>query len=140
MSYHIRKVKTGSKAIAVQVVKYENRKRVVVKHIGSAHNEDEIIILFDNAANWIAERTKQIPMFIQEERFIPIEQLEYLGFQYTFLYETLPHLQARLGYTYFGSKLLNDLVTIRIIEPASKVRSLELLETYFNIKHRRRSL
>jgi hypothetical protein len=140
MSYHIRKVKTGSKAIAVQVIKYENRKRVVVKHIGSAHNEEEVIILFDNAANWISEQTKQIPMFVQEERFIPIEQLEYLGFQYTFLYETLLHLQARLGYTYFGSKLLNDLVTIRIIEPASKVRSLELLETYFNIKHRRRSL
>jgi len=32
------------------------------------------------------------------------------------------------------------LVTIRIIEPASKLRSLELLETYFNIKHRRQSL
>ena len=140
MSYYVRKVKTGSKATAVQIIKYENRKRVVVKHIGSAHNEDEVTILCNNAAKWISEQTKQIPMFVEEERFIPIEQYEYLGFQYTFLYETLLHLQARLGYTYFGNKLLNDLVTIRIIEPASKVRSLELLETYFNIKHRRRSL
>lgn len=141
MSYHIRKVKTGSKAIAVQVIKYENRKRVVVKHIGSAHNKDDVITLCNNAANWISEQTKQIPLFDQqEERFIPLEQCEYLGFQYTFLYETLLKLQARLGYTYFGNKLLNDLVTIRIIEPASKVRSLELLETYFNIKHRRQAL
>lgn len=45
-----------------------------------------------------------------------------------------------MGYTCFNNKLLNDLVTIRIIEPASKLRSLELLETYFNIKHRRQSL
>jgi len=140
MKYHIRKVKTGSDRIAVQVIKYENRKRVVIKHMGSALNKEEIIILCDNAAKWIAEQTKQIPLFPQEERFISLEQCEYLGFQYTFLYETLHKLQARLGYTCFGNKLLNDLVTIRIIEPASKLRSLELLEIYFNIKHRRQTL
>lgn len=141
MSYHIRKVKTGSKAIAVQVVKYEKRKRVVLKHIGSAHHKDEVITLCNNAAKWISEQTKQIPLFSQqEERFIRLEQCEYLGFQYMFLYETLLKLQTRLGYTYSGNKLLNDLVTIRIIEPASKIRSLELLETYFNIKHRRQAL
>ena len=79
-------------------------------------------------------------MFPQEERFIPLDQCQYLGFQYTFLYETLYKLQTRLGYTCFNNKLLNDLVTIRIIEPASKLHSLELLEIYFNIKHRRQSL
>lgn len=140
MHYHIRKIKTGSNSIAVQIIKYENRKRVVLKHVGSAHNKDEIIILLDNAAKWIAEQTKQILLFPQEERFVPLEQCEYLGFQYTFLYETLHKLQARLGYTCFGNKLLNDLVTIRIIEPASKLRSLEFLKTYFNIKHRRQTL
>jgi transposase len=140
MDYHIRKIKTGSNSIAVQIIKYENRKRVVVKHVGSAHNKDEIIILLDNAAKWIAEQTKQISLFPQEERFIPLEQCEYLGFQYTFLYETLHKLQTRLGYTCFNNNLLNDLVTIRIIEPASKLRSLELLKTYFNIKHRRQTL
>lgn len=46
----------------------------------------------------------------------------------------------KLGYTCFRNKLLNDLVTIHIIEPASQLRSLELLETYFNIKHRRQTL
>jgi len=140
MKYHIRKIRTGSNSIAVQVIKYEKRKRVVVKHIGSAHNKDEVIILSNNAAKWITKQTKQIFLFPQEERFIPLDQCEYLGFQYTFLYETLHKLQARLGYTCFNNKLLNDLVTIRIIEPASKLRSLELLETYFNIKHRRQSL
>ncbi|MBU1299217.1 MAG: IS1634 family transposase [Bacteroidetes bacterium] len=141
MKYHIRKVKTGSGNIAVQVIKYENRKRVVVKHVGSAHNKEEINILWNNAVDCISEQTKQISLFPrQEEHFISLEQCEYLGFQYTFLYETLHKLQARLGYTCFGNKLLNDLVTIRIVEPASKLRSLELIETYFNIKHRRRTL
>ena len=141
MNYHIRKVKTASNAIAVQVIKYENHKRVVIKHFGSAHNKEDVTALCNNAAIWIDDQTKQIPLFNhQEEHFILLEQCQYLGFQYRFLYETLLKLQSRLGYTYFGNKLLNDLVTIRIIEPASKVRSLELLETYFNIKHRRQAL
>jgi len=140
MKYHVRKIETASKGIAVQVIKYENCKPVVVKHIGSAHNKDEVIILSNNAAKWIDEQTKQISLFPQEQDLIPFDQCEYLGFQYTFLYETLHKLQTRLGYTCFNIQLLNDLVTIRIIEPASKLRSLELLETYFNIKHRRQSL
>lgn len=35
--------------------------------------------------------------------------------------------------------LLNDLVTIRIFEPASKLRSLELLKQFFSINHSRKS-
>ncbi|NTW32188.1 MAG: IS1634 family transposase [Bacteroidetes bacterium] len=35
--------------------------------------------------------------------------------------------------------LLLNLVAIRIVEPASKLRSIELLDTYFGIKHRRQS-
>jgi transposase len=35
--------------------------------------------------------------------------------------------------------LLKDLVTIRIFEPASKLRSLELMEQYFDIHHNRKT-
>ncbi|MCX6150592.1 MAG: hypothetical protein NTX22_08730 [Ignavibacteriales bacterium] len=49
-------------------------------------------------------------------------------------------LQARLGYTCFNNKLLNDLVTIRIIEPVSKLLSFEISENYFNKKHRRQTI
>ncbi|MBU1446057.1 IS1634 family transposase [Patescibacteria group bacterium] len=140
MVFHIRKVKTASKSTAVQIVKYENRRRVVVKHIGSADNKEEIDLLINCASEWIAEQTKQFDLFPKKEKSLPLEQIQYLGYQYTFLYEVFYKLQARLGYTCFGNKLLNDLVTIRIIEPTSKLRSLELLESYFGIKHRRGSL
>lgn len=63
MKYHIRKIKTASNGIAVQVIKYEKRKRVVVKHIGTSHNKDEVIILSNNAAKWIDEQIKQISLF-----------------------------------------------------------------------------
>jgi len=44
MKYHTRKIKAGSGNIAVHVIKYENRKRVVVKHIGSVQTKEEINI------------------------------------------------------------------------------------------------
>lgn len=119
MVFHIRKVKTASKSTAVQIVKYENRRRVVVKHIGSADNKEEINLLINCASEWIAEQTKQFDLFPKKEKSLPLEQIQYLGYQYTFLYEVFYKLQARLGYTCFGNKLLNDLVTIRIIEPTS---------------------
>jgi len=49
MKYHVRNIKTTSYGIAVQVIKYEKRKRAVVKHIGSGHSKDELLILLDNA-------------------------------------------------------------------------------------------
>ena len=46
-------------------------------------------------------------------------------------------VQYRIGYALEVDTLLNDLVVIRIFEPASKLRSIELMETYFGIRHRR---
>ncbi len=97
MTYHIRKVKTASDSTAVQVENYVNRKRIVVKYIDSAHNKDEEKILWDNAEKWIAEETKQISLSPKEKRYILPEQLEYLGFQYAFLYEIFYKLQTRLA-------------------------------------------
>jgi hypothetical protein len=38
----IREVRTSSGSIAVQVIYYSNRKRVVLKHIGSAKDDGEL--------------------------------------------------------------------------------------------------
>lgn len=38
----VRKVKTASGAIAVQIVRRENRRDVVIEHLGSAHTDAEI--------------------------------------------------------------------------------------------------
>ena len=46
---------------------------------------------------------------------------------------------SQVGLDKIKKQLLLDLVTMRIVEPASKVRSIELLEAYFGIKHRRQS-
>ena len=47
----VRKVKTASGAIAVQIARRENRRDVVVEHLGSAHTEAEVAALIAQAVN-----------------------------------------------------------------------------------------
>lgn len=138
--YHVRVVSTGSGAKAVQVICYVRRKRVVVHHVGSAHNDGEVDALLSAAQEWITQQTHQLSAFADttSDNILLVNQCDYLGIYYTFLLDILNGLQHRIGYTNIDtSSLLNDLVTMRVLEPASKLRSIELLETYFGIRHRR---
>jgi len=140
--YHIRTTKTGSGATAVQVVSYVERKAVVVRHVGSAHNADELRELKNIAHNLIEKTTNQISLFHANQSNPPLTTLdkyEYMGVHYTFIYEVIRKLQARFKFLSFGNQLLNDLVLMRLVEPASKLRSLELLREYFGILHRRQT-
>ena len=137
--YHIRKTKTSSGATAVQVVEYVNRKLVVVSHIGSAKSDAERQSLEDAARQWIEQNDGQKPLFEPPPIQYLLGRCEYVGVRYTFIYEVLHKLLSRFEFTSLGGKLLCDLVLIRIIEPASKLQSLALLEEYFGISHRRQS-
>ena len=141
--YHIRTIKTSSGAHAVQVVRYEDRKRIVVVHIGSAHTDAELVSLKQSAAVWIEKTTKQqclLPDNQPATNMIPIDKCCFLGVRYSFLYETLNKLLDKFHYQQFLSPLFLDLILMRIVEPASKLHSLELLEEYFGIQHGRREL
>lgn len=140
--YHVRVVATGSGAKAVQVIRYVSRKRVVVRHVGSAHDDAEVDVLLWAAQEWINHQTHQLSAFpdASHENVLLLNQCEYLGVYYAFLYDILNGLQQRIGYVNLDtSSLLNDLVTMRVMEPASKLRSIELIETYFGIRHRRQN-
>ena len=39
--YKIRQIKYSANSVSIQVYKIENRKRVIVRHIGTARNEQE---------------------------------------------------------------------------------------------------
>jgi len=139
--YRIRVVKTSSKASAVQVVRYHNRKRIIIKHIGSAHNEEDLRSLKEIAKRVIEEASKQIALFESQNSLnvIYVEKSDFLGVYYSFLYDALLSVCNQIGFDGLCSKMLLDLVVIRIVEPASKLRSIELLEEYFGIKHRRQN-
>mgnify|MGYP000963986020 FL=1 len=136
--YKIRVVKTGSGASAVQVIRYQNRKRIVFKHIGSAHNAEELLEIKQLAHKVVEDASRQIALFENQTpaNIIYLEQSEFLGVYYLFLYEALRSVCIQIGFDSIVSKLLLDLVIIRIVEPASKLRSIELLEEYFGIRHK----
>ncbi|MEK7187105.1 MAG: IS1634 family transposase [Patescibacteria group bacterium] len=137
--YHIRRTKTSSRATAVQVVEYIERKLVVANHIGSAKTNDELSSLLEVAKTWIEKHDGQKPLFVSPSFSNPLDKYEYIGIRYAFIYEALHKVMLRFEFTSLGGKILHDLVVMRIIEPASKLQSLILLEEYFGICHRRQS-
>ncbi len=137
---HVREVKTKVGSRSVQLVRYANGKRVIVKHIGTGRTEEEIIALKEIARTYIKELSQQPLLFADaksSEHVVTLSQCEYRGFYFAFLYDVLHAIQALMGYTAIVDGMLNDLVIMRIVEPASKLRSIELMETYFGIRHRR---
>jgi len=137
--YKIRQIQYTAESVSIQVYKIENRKRVIVKHIGTARNAKEKSDLLHIAEQYIRKLSKQISLF--EERtvtnLINLSQTEFIGVYYTFLYELLRKLFKEVGFEMLNNQLLVDLAIIRIVEPASKLRSIELLKDYFGISHRR---
>lgn len=136
----IRFVKTASKAQAVQVVQYQDGKRRILSHIGSAHSDEELNDLLLMAEEWMKNYSKQLSIFPDEnpDKLIHLNHCKFIGVKYRFFYEQIDKMQSVIGISDLPV-LLKDLVTIRIFEPASKLRSLELLERFFDIKHSRKT-
>jgi len=139
--FKIRVVTTGSKSKAVQVVSYYNNKRKVIKHFGSCKTEDDLTELTGIANEWINDHSDQLSLFNDENSsvLLHINHCSFLGVYYTFLYEILVDIQHQIGFDLLNQNLLIDLTIIRIVEPASKLHSIELLDTYFGIKHQRKN-
>jgi len=140
--FHIRTTRTGSDATAVQIVFYKNRKLIVAKHIGSTRNKEEVGLLKETARLWIETETKQQALFSNQPNkiFVQPNQLEYQGFRYILTYESLYELCKRFRFHKFQNKILIDMVIARVVEPESKVQSLEFLKEFIGIEHKRRDL
>jgi len=136
-----REVKTGSGKTAVQVYYLNNRRRVIIKHLGSAKTNDELDNLKQKAQQFIQDYSRQTSLFpsLMSGAYSYLEQYECVGFYYRFFYETIQRLISQIGIKELTSDLFKDLVIIRILEPVSKLRSIELIETYFGIQHRRQN-
>lgn len=137
----IRTVVTASSSKAVQVIYYVNRKRIIFKHIGSAKTESELDALQVTAQDFIDNYSPELP-FKEETRFdnlLYLHKTQFIGVYYTLMYEVLSGILIKVGLSALEKQLLLDLVIIRIVEPASKLRSIELMDNYFGIKHRRQS-
>src|ERR1700692_3015796 len=103
--FHVRTVTTSSSATAVQVIRYSYRRRIVVKHIGSAHTKGDIASLKQIANQWIEQETHQQRLIPEEEKkkslpLVSIDKLRNLGFRNMFAYETLTQLLSMFHLEY----------------------------------------
>jgi transposase len=140
--FHVRTTKTASKSTAVQIVQYKNRKLIVVKHLGSAHTDDEIQNLKKAAQQWIERQTKQLSLYSSPSTtsLFDQSQYQYIGFRYTLTYESFLKLCKTLKFDRLDNQLLLDLVIARIIKPGSKNHSIEFLKEFTGREHRREYL
>ena len=123
----------------MQVYKIENRKRVIIRHIGTARTPAELADLLTLANDFIKTITRQLFLFneVYADNIINIRQTDFIGVYYLFFHELISKLILQIGFDKLKNSFLLDLVIMRIIEPGSKLRSIILLEKYFGIKHRR---
>lgn len=136
----IRVITTGSKARAVQAINYQKNKRIVLKHFGSAHNDQELNDLLLIAKEWVKGFNGQMFLFTDDDpnKILHINYCSFIGVWHHFFYQSFTEIIWEMGYKDVVG-LLKDLVIIRLFEPASKLRSIELMEQYFGIKHRRQN-
>ena len=132
----IRKTKTATGATAVQVVRYRERKVLLLKHVGSAKSTEEIDALVQSADVWIQKNTGQLSFLSAiQQRVLPVARCTFVGVRYTIAYHTLVSVARLCGFDVLEQPLAIDLAIIRMFEPCSKRRSRELLERYFGIAY-----
>lgn len=138
----IRKVRTASGAIAVQLVRYTQGKRVIVRHIGSSHTDEELAVLCREAEIVREKLCLQPSLFSITEKpskLLHEDHLQLSSITHLFAHSALKDC-ARICGLAFLHPLYQDLALMRILEPASKLRTIELLSRYFNVSYAERTV
>lgn len=134
MNFKVREVKTKSGKTAVQVYVLNNRKRNILKHVGSGNTKSEIQDLKEQALNWIQEEISKNGLFkVGEDSFT--KNYEYINVNYNFAYTFLSETFDSFNFNNHTKKLFKDLCIAQILEPSSKRQNILFLERFFEIKH-----
>ncbi|NLE81931.1 MAG: IS1634 family transposase [Rhodococcus sp.] len=146
----VRKVRTASGAVAVQVVRKHRGRHEIIAHVGSAHTDVELGMLLERARHLLHGEQGMLELDVPT----PIEQIadvadwrtgqlpasptaaskEVAGPGRTvrttarLLYDVLASVYDRLGFDVQGDAVFKDLVIARIVEPTSKIDALRVLD------------
>jgi hypothetical protein len=123
MPAYIRKVKSKSGAISVQIEYKRGRERIGIKHIGTAHNDAELKLLCAFAHGKIHEGQLSFDI-LQQSAFDAQLRKSYSGL----LWDSLSNVYGALGFDTMGDPVFKQLVLARIIEPSSKLDTIRILD------------
>lgn len=138
----IRKVRTSSGATALQLIRYEQGKRILVRHIGSARTDDELTVLYGQAEIVRKELCQQPSLFEPQQKaggHLYEEHLQLESVTHCFAHQALRVCSQQCGLSFLPT-LYQDLALMRIIEPTSKLATIELLKRYFEVSYSERTV
>jgi hypothetical protein len=146
---YVRKVRTVSGAVAVQVVRKHRGQREILAHVGSAHTDAELGILLERArriatgdqevldievaaraervadvANWRAGMLVSLPT---GPKGAPAAPGRTAATSSRLLYDVIGAVYDWLGFDVVDDRVFRDLVIARIVEPTSKADSRRVL-------------
>jgi transposase len=126
----------------VQVVMAGGHKVRVIKHIGSSKDPQKIASLKVVANDWIERHSPQPGLFKKEETqsLVLADNLVLVSTVPALVHQLCLKDLSLLGFDQVVDRVVLDLVFIRLVEPASKKASVELLATRFGLKHSLRTV
>lgn len=145
----MRKVRTASGAVAVQVVGKHRGQRTILAHVGSAHTDAQLGILLERARRIAAEdqgvldievaartqsvdgiadwRAGQLIAATTRPKGAPAPPGRTTSTHSRLLYDVLAAVYVWLGFDEVDDAVFRDLVIARIVEPTSKVDAARVL-------------
>ena len=133
----IRKVKTHSGSTAIQVGSYKGKSFILRKHIGSAKDTTKIEELVILAEEYIRSHSPQLPFNFnpQSEEVLFKRGVKVKESSLKTAYDYLDSIYTSLGLNHLHSPVLKHFSMLRVLEPASKIKSIALLDKYFGIHY-----
>ena len=131
MSPHIRKVKTGSGATAVQIVEKRSGVRRILEHLGSAHDEAGVAALVRAGHERLNAGQQAFELDLapaSTESAPPAHNAVVAGSRCEVLWEVLAEAYSRLGFDILADEAFAAMVLARLVEPASKAATVGILE------------
>lgn len=135
----IRRVKTKSGSIAIQVGHYQGKRFILSKHIGSAKEAEKIRELETVALEYIASHSPQLPFNFNSasDEVFYRRGIHSQHSRLTTAYDYLSRVYHRVGFDKLSCDVLKHLVMMRVLEPASKLQTLYLLKKYFGLVYKK---
>ena len=146
---YVRKVRTSSGAVAVQVARKDRGRVVIVAHVGSCHTDAELGVLLDEARQIVAgeQQALEIEVPVRPTRVddvpdwrtstlipappaptgAPVGSGRTAVTSSRLLYDLLGAVYDWLGFDTVADPVFRDLVIARIVEPTSKLDALRVL-------------
>ncbi|GAB3039713.1 IS1634 family transposase [Mycobacterium bourgelatii] len=146
---YVRKVRTASGAVAVQVVRKHRGQRTILAHVGSAHTDAQLGILLEQARRIAAQdqgvldieapartqsidaiadwRTGTLPVSPGAAKGAPAPAGRTAATHSRLLYDVLGAVYDWLGFDIVADAVFRDLVIARIVEPTSKADAARVL-------------